>query len=154
MQVDWKSIWHNPSQSEIFYPNQNSIRLIRAFQFEWIRTKFSIWTNPNKSEWLKLNSQSESFRTIPTSDSSGLKKLVRIHLDLKSRINSDWLGLSRCVTIWIARESYNGAPSGARETHWERVTHRLKHQTGLKTFLGLTRISSDTDFWMNRNKSD
>ena len=28
------------------------------------------------------------------------------------------------------------------------------HQTRLKTFFGLTRISSDTDFEMNRNKSD
>ena len=29
-------------------------------------------------------------------------------------------------TMECKRDSFNSAPGGARETHWERVTHRLK----------------------------
>ena len=60
-----------PGQSELtrvnpsfFNPNQNSIQ---DFQSEWIRTKFLIRMNL-RSEWFKLQSRSESFRTIPTSN--------------------------------------------------------------------------------------
>ena len=60
-----------PGQSELtrvnprfFNPNQNSIR---DFQSEWIQTKFSIRMNL-RSEWFKLQSRSESFHIIPTSN--------------------------------------------------------------------------------------
>ena len=50
--------------ARFFNPNQNSIR---DFQSEWIGTKFLIRMTL-RSEWFKLQSRSESFRTIPTSN--------------------------------------------------------------------------------------
>ena len=76
----------NLSQSKIFKPNQNSIR---ALQSEWIMTKFSIRMNL-RSEWFKLNLQSESIRTIPTTHSLGLKNcsgFIRIQSFGLSRID-------------------------------------------------------------------
>ena len=70
--------------------------------------------NP-RSEWFKRNTQSESIRRTPTSDSWGLK-------DWSGFIRIQSLGFTRIETDWFLTEL---------------------HQTRLKTFFGLTRISSD-----------
>ena len=106
-----------------FIPNQSDS--IRDFQSEWIRKKFWIQINP-RSEWFKRNTQSESIRRIPTSDSLGLKYWFGF-----IRIQS--LGLTRIETDWFLTEL---------------------HQTRLKTFFGLTRMSSDWRWNRFRNKSD
>ena len=81
--------------------------------------------NP-RSEWFKRNTQSESIRRIPTSDSLGLK---------------DWSGFNRIQGLGLTRI----------ETDW--FLTKL-HQTKMKTFFGLTRISSDWRGNRFRNKSD
>ena len=81
--------------------------------------------NP-KSEWFKRNTQSELIRRIPTSNSWGLK---------------DWSGFIRIQSLgltWI-------------ETDWFLTE---LHQTRLKTFFGLTRMSLDCCGNRFRNKSD
>ena len=81
--------------------------------------------NP-RSEWFKRNTQSESIRRIPTSDSLGLKDwsgFIRIHS----------LGLTRIETDWFLTEL---------------------HQTRLKNFFGLTRMSSDWRGNRFRNESE
>ena len=70
--------------------------------------------NP-RSEWFKWNTESESIRRIPTSDSWGLK-------DWSGFIRIQSLGLTRIETDWFLTEL---------------------HQTRLKTFFRLTRMSSD-----------
>ena len=81
--------------------------------------------NP-RSEWFKRNTQSESIRRIPTSDSWGLK-------DWSEFIRFQSLGLTRIEMDWFLTEL---------------------HQTRLKTFFGLTRMSSDWRGNRFRNKSD
>ena len=81
--------------------------------------------NP-RSEWFKRNTQSESIRRILTSDSWGLK-------DWSGFIPIQSLGLTRIETDWFLTEL---------------------HQTRLKTFFGLTRMSSNWRGNRFRNKSD
>ena len=81
--------------------------------------------NP-RSEWFKRNTQSESIRRIPTSDSWGLK-------DWSGFIRIQSLGLTRIETDWFLTEL---------------------HQTRLKTYFGLTRMSSEWRGHRFRNKSD
>ena len=81
--------------------------------------------NP-RSEWFKRNTESESIRRIPTSDSLRLKDwsgFIRIQSPGVTRIETDWF--------------------------WTEL-----HQTRLKTFFGLTRMSSDWRGNRFRNKSD
>ena len=80
-----------------------------------------------RSEWFKRNTQSESIRRIPTSDSWGLK---------------DWSGFTRIQSLGLTRI----------ETDWF-LTGEL-HQTRLKTFFVLTPMSSDWRGNRFRNKSD
>ena len=80
----------------------------------------------SRSEWLKRNTQSESIRRIPTSDSWGLK-------NWSGFIRNQSLGLTRIETNWFLTEL---------------------HQTRLKNFFGLTRMSSDWRGNKFRNKSD
>ena len=81
--------------------------------------------NP-KSEWFKRNTQSESIRRIPTSDSWGLK-------DWSGFIRIQSLGLTRIETNWFLTEL---------------------HQMRFKTSSGLTRMSSDWRGNRFRDKSD
>ena len=81
--------------------------------------------NP-RSEWFKRNPQSESIRRIPTSDSLGLK-------DWSGFVRIQSLGLTRIATDWFLTEL---------------------HQTRLKIFFGLTRMSSDWRGNRFRNKFD
>ena len=81
--------------------------------------------NP-RSEWFKRNTESESIRRIPTSDSLGLK---------------DWFGFIRIQSLGVTRI----------ETDWFLTE---LHQMRLKTFFGLTRMSSDWRGNRFRNKSD
>ena len=81
--------------------------------------------NP-RSEWFKRNTQSESIRRIPTSDSWRLK---------------DWSGFFQIQSLRLTRI----------EIDWFLTE---LHQTRLKTFFGLTRMNSDSRGNRFRNKSD
>ena len=81
--------------------------------------------NP-RSEWFKRNTQCESIRRIPTSQSWGLK---------------DWSGFIRIQSLGLTRI----------ETDWFLIE---LHQTRLKTFFRLTQMSSDWRGNRFRNKSD
>ena len=86
----------NPSQFEIFNPNQNSIRLNPRLP---IRMNLKEVFNPNKSEIRIVNPQSESIRIIATSDSLELKNLSGFN-----RIQSLRLTISRIDFISICIE--------------------------------------------------
>ena len=81
--------------------------------------------NP-RSEWFKRNTQSESIRRTPTSDSWGLK---------------DWSGFIRIQSLGLTR------------IETDSFLTEL-HQTRLKTFFVLTRMSTDWRGNRFRNKSD
>ena len=91
--------------------------------------------NPNESKvkmiwtefWIRIDPNNINLGFIM------IEKLVRIHSDSKSRINSDWLELS-----WIDFQPI------CIKRDWKLFTD----------WLGWLRISLDTDFAMNRSNSD
>ena len=101
--------------------------------------------NPNESEVGILRIDSDWVFRLNHSDLGfiWIKNFFRINLDWKSRIESDWFGW---ILIWIKNLGLIRI-----ETDWFLIE---LHQTRLKTFFGLTRMSLDWRGNRFRNESD